>query len=109
MSDEPGTNRPTLIDLNTEPFELNYYAFMVILDKCNESFNVLLPEICVPKEIKGINVKVFNMTENKNETKIMIKHISCDCKCKFNSATFNSNRKQNSKTCQHEYKNYCEC
>ena len=93
MSDKPGTNRPTLIDLNTEQFELNYYAFMVILDKCNGSFNVLLPEICVPKEIKGINVKVFNMTENKNETKIMIKHISCDCKCKFNSATCNSNRK----------------
>ena len=33
----------------------------------------------------------------------MTEHISCDCKCKFNSATFNSKQKWNNKTCQ------CEC
>ena len=29
MSDEPGTIRPTLIDLNTEQFEFEYYPFMI--------------------------------------------------------------------------------
>ena len=38
------------------------------------------------------NVKVFEMIANKNEAKTMTKHISCDCKCKFNSATCNSNQ-----------------
>ena len=36
----------------------------------------------------------------------MAKHISCDCKCKFNSTTFNSNQKWNNKTCQCECKPY---
>ena len=40
-----------------------------------------------------------------NLAKILIKHISCDCKCKFNSATCNSHQKWNSKTCQYECKN----
>ena len=33
------------------------------------------------------------MIINKNEAKAMTKHISCDCKCKFNSTTSNSNKK----------------
>ena len=36
----------------------------------------------------------------------MTKHISCDCKCKFNSTTFNSNQKWNNKICQCECKTY---
>ena len=36
----------------------------------------------------------------------MIKHISCDCKCKFDSTTCNFNQKSNNKTCQREL-NYC--
>ena len=46
----------------------------------------------VVKKAKDINVKVFEMIANKNEAKTMTKHISCDCKCKFNSATCNSNQ-----------------
>ena len=39
----------------------------------------------------------------------MIKHISCDCKCKFNCTTCNSNQKWNNETCQSECKNYRKC
>ena len=59
--------RPTLIDLN--PVELKYYPFMISLDKCNGSCNVLSPKICVLKETKGINVKVFNMITYKMKLK----------------------------------------
>ena len=45
------------------------------------------------KKSKRHNVKVFNMITNKNEAKTMTKLISCDCKCKFNSTTCNSNQK----------------
>ena len=48
-------------------------------------------------------LKVFNMIKNKNEARTMTKHISCDCKCKFNSKACNSNQKWNNKTC------HCEC
>ena len=40
------------------------------------------------------------MMTKKNEAKAMTEHISCDCRCKFNSETCNSNQKLNNKTCQ---------
>ena len=39
--------------------------------------------------------KTFNMITKKDEAKTMMKHISCDCKCKFKSRTCNSNQKWN--------------
>ena len=86
--------RPTLIDLN--PFELNYYRFMVSINKCNGSYNavdVSSTKICVLSKTKDINVKLFNMIKRINETKTLVKHISYDFKCKFKSAVCNSNQK----------------
>ena len=40
--------RPTLIGLS--PVEFKYYPFMISLDKCAGSCNVLSPKICVSKE-----------------------------------------------------------
>ena len=39
----------------------------------------------------------------------MVKHISFDCKCKFNSTTCDSNQNWNNETCQCECKNYRSC
>ena len=49
---------------------------------------------------RHINVKAFDMIRNQDEDKAMPEHISCDCKCKFNSATCNSKQKRDNKTCQ---------
>ena len=78
LNDEPCMARPTLINLN--PVELKHYPFITSLNKCSGSCNVLFPRICVPKETKYLNVKVFNMIADKNEAKAMTQHISCDCK-----------------------------
>ena len=66
---------------------------MISLNKCTRGSNVLSPELCFPKETKDIYAKTFNMITNKNEAKAMTGHISCDCKCKFNSTKCNSNQK----------------
>ena len=50
-------DKSALIDLN--PVELRYYPFIVSLDKCSGSCNVLSPKICAPKETKYINVRVL--------------------------------------------------
>ena len=82
--------RPTLTDM--KPPELKYYPFMISLNKCTGSCNVLPPKKkCVSKETKDKNVKTFNMITNNNETTTMAEHISCDCKCKFGKKTSNSN------------------
>ena len=57
---------------------------------------ISLENMCF-KKAKGINFKAFNVITNKNEAKTMAKHISRDCKCKFNSTTCNSNQKWNNK------------
>ena len=106
LNHEQCTVRPTLIYMN--PVELKYYPFMITLNKCTASCNVLSPKICVPKETKDINIKACNMITNKDEAKTMTEHISCDCKCKFNSTTCNSKQKWSNKICQCECKNYCK-
>ena len=83
------------------PAELKYYPFMISFDKCSgicNSVDDLSTKICVFSKAKDVNVKVFNMITNKAKT--MVKHIPCDCKCKVNSTTCNSNQKWNNVTCQ---------
>ena len=54
--------RTTLTDLNT--VELKYYPFMISLNKCTESCDVLSPKICVSKETNEINVKTCYMLKH---------------------------------------------
>ena len=61
---------------------------MISLDKCNGSCNAvddLSTKIGIPRKTKDLNVNVFDTTTRINEVKTLVKHISCDCKCKFNS------------------------
>ena len=44
------------------------------------------------------------MTARINESKTLVKDISCDCKCKFNTAIYHSNKK-----CQYKCKKYHMC
>ena len=107
LNHKPCMVRPTLIDLN--PVAHKYYPFMISLNKCTVSCNALPPKICVSKEIKYVSVKTFNMITNKNDTKTMTEHISCDCKWNLNSTICKSNQKLDNKTCQCECKKYCTC
>ena len=89
LKDKPFMVRIALIDLN--PVELKYYPFIISLNKFNGSFNVSISiskNMCSKK-----NDKVFKIIKNKNKAKTMAKHISCDCKCKFNSTNCNYNKK----------------
>ena len=101
---------PFLIDLN--PLEIKYYPLIINLDKCSgicNSFDDLSTKICIPSKRKNVNVKVSNMIANENEVKTMLKHISCDCKFKFNSKTCNSNQIWNNETCQCESESSPTC
>ena len=64
-----------LVDLN--PVALNYYTFIVSLDKCNESCNVvedLSTKIYFANEKEEVNVTVFNMLTRINESKALGKN-----------------------------------
>ena len=110
MNNEPCKARPFRIDLN--PAELKYYRFIIFLNKFSESCNIvddISTKICIPSKANYVNVKAFNVRANKNEAKTLVKHTSCDCKCKFNSTACNSNEKWNNNKCQCKCKSYHKC
>ena len=79
---------------------------MVNLDRCVQSCNTLNDlsnKVCVPNKTEYLNLNVFNLIAGVNELKTLTKHISWDCKCKFDGRKCNSNQKWNNDKCQ------CEC
>ena len=49
--------------------------------------------------IEHVNLCVFNMITRTNQLKTLVKHISCECKCKFDGRKCNSNKKWNNDKC----------
>ena len=88
LRNEPCVARSTLIDLNL--IDLNYYPFIVILDKCNGSCNAindLAIKTCFPSKTKNVNVKEFNTLTRRVEAKMLVKRISCNFNCNSSSST----------------------
>ena len=42
---------------------------------------------------QDLNIHVFKMISGINESKILTKHVSCECNCKFDGRKCNSNLK----------------
>ena len=89
--------QPTLINLHPNEYsqEFHYYPFAVKLDRCVENFNTLnnlSNKACVPNKTDDLNLSVFNIITGINVLKILINHISCKYKCKFDGRKCNSNQ-----------------
>ena len=57
---------------------------------CN-TLNYLLAKVCVPNKTEDVNLNLFNMITEINESKTLTKHTSCECKCKCDGRMCNSN------------------
>ena len=96
--------QPTLINLHPNEYnqELHYYPFAVKLDRCVGSCNTvndLSNNVCVPNKTEDLNLNVFNMVRGRNESKILTKHVSCECKCKFDERKHKSDEWWNNDKC----------
>ena len=99
-----------LIDLN--PVRINFYLFLISLDRFNGTCSTdedLLVEICVLNKTKAINSEVFIIATRINESKALLKHISYNCKCKFDSTKCNWNQKLSGNKGQCECRKYHNC
>ena len=68
------------------PNELHYYLSVVNLDRSAGSYNTMndLPnKLCVAYKTKDLNTHVANMIIRIKGSKMLTKHVSCECKCKF--------------------------
>ena len=85
---------------------------MVKLDWCAGSCNTindLSNKVCVPNKTEDLNVSVSNMIIGINESEALTKHISCECKCKFDETKYKSNQWWNNNKCQCEFKKHHVC
>ena len=88
LSNQKCEIQPTFINLHTNKYsqEFHYYPFTVKSDKCVGSCNTLndlSKKACVPNKTQDLNLSVLNIMTGINELKTLSKHISCECKCKF--------------------------
>ena len=82
--------------------KLLFYLFTVSVNKSGGSYNTIddpYVRICVLNKVKNINVKVFNLILGANETKFLVQHESCECKCGLNESVCNSKQKWNHNEC----------
>ena len=65
---------------------------MLISVKCVGSSNTIndpYAQVCVSNKVKSMNVKVFDLMSGLNETRFLVQHESCDCKCRLNESVCN--------------------
>ena len=101
---------PTIIDLHPNEYSqgLHYYPFAINWDRrvgsC-DTFKDLTSKVCVPNKTEDLSLSVFNIITGINELKTLTKHISCECKCKFDGRKCNWNQKWNKNKCRRKCKN----
>ena len=85
--------QPAPINLhpNEHSQEFHYYPFAV--------------KVCVPDKTEDLNLSVFNMITRINELKTLTKHISCECKCKFDGRNCNPDQWWNNENVDVSVKN----
>ena len=104
LSNQKCEIQPTLINLHPNECnqELHYYPFAVKLDRCVGSCNTLnglSNKLCVLNKTEHLNLSLFNMITVINESKTLTKHISCECKCRFDGKKCNSDQWWNNNKC----------
>ena len=64
--------RPKIVDINSNnPI---FYPFSIKINTCGGSCNNInnpYAKICVPNDVKDLNVKIFNLMSRTNETKFV--------------------------------------
>ena len=104
LSNQKCMIQPTLINLHPNEYsqEFQYYPFAVKLDRCVGSCNTLNDlsnKVCVPNNSEDLNLSKFNMITGINESNILTKDISCECKCRFDGKKCKSDQWWNNDKC----------
>ena len=72
-------------------------------------FNDLSNKVCIPNKTEDSSLHAFNMTTGINESKILTKDISYQCKGKFDGRKCNSDKKWDNNKRWCECKKHCIC
>ena len=87
--------QPALLNLHPNEYsrEFQYYPFAFKLDRCAGScstLNDLSNKVYVPNKSEDLNLSMSSMITGTNESKALTKHISYECKCRFDERKYNT-------------------
>ena len=105
MNNQECRIRTEIINLNTN--EPKFYPYSIKKNRCKGSCNTInnqYAKVCVPDQIKNINVKVFNLLSRTNETRHIKWYKTCKCKCKLDASICNNKQRWNDDRCIYECK-----
>ena len=91
MNNQECKIRTEIINLNAN--ELIFYPYSIKINKCKGSCTTIndpYAKICVPDEIKNINVKILNLMSRTNETRHIKWHKTCKCRCRLDASICNN-------------------
>ena len=79
LTNQKCTTQPTIFNLHLSEYTqgLHYYPFVVNLDRCNVILLMTCLIKCVFQIKQDLNLSMFNMITEINESKILTKHTSC--------------------------------
>ena len=104
----------TLMKLHPNGYneEFHYYPFAVKLGRyignCN-TLNDLSNKVCILNKTEDLDRSVFKKIIGINESKTLTKHLSCECKCRFDGENVIVKSMWNNDKCQCECKKHHIC
>ena len=108
LSNQKCEIQSTLTNLHPNEYsqQFHFYPFSVKLDRsaagCN-TINDLSHKACVSNKREDLYLSVFNIIAGTYQLKTLAKHISCECKWKFDETKYKSNQWWDNNKC------WCEC
>ena len=96
--------RPKIADINSNnPI---FYPLSIKINKCSGNCNNVndpYAKICVPDNVKDLNVRAFNLMSRTNETRHTKWHETCKSICRLNKIICDSKQRWKEDRCR------CEC
>ena len=102
MNNQECKVRPETININSSEPLFYHYSVKISSGSCN-NINDPYTELCVPDNVKNLNIKVFNLISRTNEIRYIKWHETCKCKCRLDASVCNNKQGQNQDKCR------CEC
>ena len=103
MNNQECKAKPKIVNTNNNANDPIFYPYSFKVKKCNESCNNInnpYDKLCIPDNIKKLNVKGFNLVSRINETRQMLWHETRKCVCKLSVAVYNNKQIWNDNRCR---------
>ena len=105
MNNQECKTRQQIVNVNSDvPV---FFPFSIKASKCSGSCNNIndpYAKVCVPRVVKTLNVKVFNLMSRTNETRHLKSHKTYKCKCRLHASVSNNKQRWNDDKCRCERK-----